>query len=391
MTPAAELGGLSLDELGAFLGTLGQRSYRAKQIREAAWSGRAGRFSEITVLPLELRDQLQAELGFLSLETVADVAADRGLTHKLLLRARDGQEVEAVVIRHPGGGGRRARNTVCVSSQVGCSIGCIFCATGLLGLRRNLSAAEIVDQVRVATAVSSERGLGATTNVVFMGMGEPLQNLDAVIASIRLLQEWGVSPRRVVVSTSGLVPAIDRLATTGLPVRLAISLHAAQDELRNQLVPLNRRYPLEELLSAAQRFAAVNGRRISFEYVLIQGVNDRASDALALRRMANAVRAHVNVIPMNSIPGSPLRSPPPAACREFALLVGARATIRFSRGDRATAACGQLRASMDPLARRASRSEQVADALLAPAATLGRESTPEARQPTEGARPTGRT
>ncbi|MFZ0994422.1 MAG: 23S rRNA (adenine(2503)-C(2))-methyltransferase RlmN [Candidatus Dormiibacterota bacterium] len=347
-----ELGGFSRSALETVLIELGQPRYRAAQIREQAWGGRVSSFLEMKALPAALREELAAMLCFQSLNSVLAASTDRGLTTKLLLRAHDGQEVETVLIRHPGGPGQRPRNTVCVSSQVGCAIGCLFCATGQLGLRRNLTTAEIVDQVRAAGRVWFEAGQGAPSNVVFMGMGEPLHNYTPVVDSLHLLSDWGISPRRVVVSTSGLVPEIDKLAGEKLPVRLAISLHAADDQLRDRLVPLNRRYPLAELTAAAIRFSGSTGRRVSLEYVLIAGVNDRAADAVALRQLAAGVHAHVNLIPMNPIPNSALAAPTQRACREFAEIVGARASIRFSRGERATAACGQLRASMAALPRR---------------------------------------
>lgn len=351
-TTRRELGALTLAQLQGVLVDLGQPAYRAIQIREHAWQRGARSFQQMGTLPSSLRHQLGAELSFQSLEVIGETSTDRGLTVKLLLRGADGEEVEAVLIRHPGGATARPRNTVCVSSQVGCAIGCLFCATGQLGLRRNLTAAEIVDQVRIAGQIWSVTDWGSPTNVVFMGMGEPLHNYEAVVESIRLLQDWGLSPRHVVVSTSGLVPEIDRLAAEKLPIRLAISLHAADDPLRDQLVPLNRRYPLAQLKEAALRFSATTGRRVSLEYVLIAGVNDRPQDALALRRLAASMRAHVNLIPMNPIPNSVLIAPPQRVCREFAVAVGPRASIRFSRGERATAACGQLRASMAALPRR---------------------------------------
>ena len=355
MSPRTPLAALDTAELRQRLVGWGAPKYRAEQIRVHAWKGTAAAFREMTNLPDDLRQTLDSHLLWSSLETVATSVADRGLTEKLLLRAVDGQEVEAVMIRHSGTGAGRARNTVCVSSQVGCAIGCVFCATGQLGLRRNLSAAEIVDQVLEASRRFAAQGLGPASNVVYMGMGEPLQNYDAVVGSLRLLQEWGVSPRRVVVSTSGLVPQIDRLAAEGLPIRLALSLHAASDELRNRLVPLNRRYPIDQLMQAAIGFATSTGRRVSFEYVLMAGVNDGPQEAAALRRLAARASAHVNLIPMNQIPGSSLTAPSTDTCRGFAAAVGPRATIRFSRGDRATAACGQLRASMDADQRRVSR------------------------------------
>jgi 23S rRNA (adenine2503-C2)-methyltransferase len=370
MTAHPELGGLSLEELQELMVRLGHPRYRATQIRQQSWSGRAASFEEMGYLPPILRRHLTEQVSFQSLESRAQASTDRGLTQKLLLRARDGQEVETVLIRHPGGPGKRPRNTVCVSSQVGCAIGCLFCATGQLGLRRNLTAAEIVDQVRAAASLWTAAGHGPPSNVVFMGMGEPLHNYQPVVVSIRLLQQWGISPRHVVVSTSGLVPEIDQLAAEKLPVRLAISLHAAADALRDRLVPLNRRYPLGELRAAAIRFSAATGRRVSLEYVLIAGVNDRAEDAIALRQLAASVQAHVNLIPMNPIPNSDLSAPAPKVSRQFAELVGPRASIRFSRGERATAACGQLRASMAALPRRA--------ALAAAAHTelMGKEASP---------------
>ncbi|MGA8207058.1 MAG: 23S rRNA (adenine(2503)-C(2))-methyltransferase RlmN [Candidatus Dormiibacterota bacterium] len=350
--PHRELGGLTQADLESVLIELAQPRYRAAQVREQAWSGRSSSFAEMKSLPLTLRDQLADALCFQSLSQVVATPADRGLTTKLLLRAHDGEEVETVLIRHPGRPGQRPRNTVCVSSQVGCAIGCLFCATGQLGLRRSLTAAEIVDQVRAAGRVWFEAGQGAPSNVVFMGMGEPLHNYQPVVESLHLLRDWGISPRRIVVSTSGLVPEIDKLAGENLPVRLAISLHAASDQLRDRLVPLNRRYPLAELKAAAIRFSASTGRRVSLEYVLIAGVNDSSADAAGLRQLAASVQAHVNLIPMNPIPNSALKAPPQRACREFASMVGTRASIRFSRGERATAACGQLRASMTALPRR---------------------------------------
>lgn len=350
--PHRELGGLTRADLESVLIELGQPRYRATQVREQAWSGRTSSFAEMKSLPMTLREQLADTLCFQSLSQVLATSADRGLTTKLLLRAHDGEEVETVLIRHPGGSGQRPRNTVCVSSQVGCAIGCLFCATGQLGLRRNLTAPEIVDQVRAAGRIWFEAGQGAPSNVVFMGMGEPLHNYLPVVESLHLLRDWGISPRHIVVSTSGLVPEIDKLAAEKLPVRLAISLHAASDQLRDRLVPLNRRYPLTELKAAAIRFSASTGRRVSLEYVLIAGVNDRPADATALRQLAASVQAHVNLIPMNPIPNSALSAPPQRTCREFAAIVGTRASIRFSRGERATAACGQLRASMTALPRR---------------------------------------
>ena len=350
------MGSLSSAELSDLLNELDAPGYRADQVRLHAWRGSAQGFESMANLPGSLRGRLAAKIGWSSLSLVRAIEADRGLTRKLLLRACDGQEIEAVTIRHPGTAKSKGRLTVCVSSQVGCSIGCAFCATGQLGLRRNLTPGEIVDQVLEAARLWAGSGQGAPTNVVYMGMGEPLQNYRAVVQSVRLLAEWGVPPRRVVISTSGLVPEMERLAREGLPVRLAISLHAASDAVRDRLVPLNRRYPISRLIAAGTHYSSLTGRRVSLEYVLIEGVNDSPEDAAGLRRLAAELRGHVNLIPMNSIPNSSLHAPAPEACREFALAVGPRATIRFSRGDRATAACGQLRAAMEADERRLLRS-----------------------------------
>ena len=354
MTPLA-LSSLSREELRRWLEARGHPAYRADQIRRHMLRAGEGGFASMGDLPLQLRAELEQSTAWSSLEVLAATAADRGLTTKLLLRTGAGHELEAVMITHPPRSGSRGRRTVCVSSQAGCAIGCVFCATGRLGLRANLTAAEIVDQVLESARRWDAESLGRPTNVVLMGMGEPLQNYSEVVSAIRLLHEWGIPPRQVVLSTSGLVPEIMRLAQEGLGARLAISLHATDDQLRDRLVPINRRFPIASLLDAARKYAAASGRRVTLEYVLIRGVNDDSGAARKLGQMAAAVHGHVNLIPMNPIPGSDLRAPSPAACREFAALVGPRATIRHSRGDRATAACGQLRVSLAAEPRREKR------------------------------------
>ncbi len=352
---ALALSSLSREELRRWLEERGHPAYRADQIRRHMLRAGEGGFASMSDLPLQLRTELEELAVWSSLEVLAETAADRGLTQKLLLRTEAGHELEAVMITHPARDGSRGRRTVCVSSQAGCAIGCVFCATGRLGLRANLTAAEIVDQVLEAARRWDAESLGRPTNVVLMGMGEPLQNYRQVVLAIHLLHGWGIYPRQVVLSTSGLVPEILRLAEEGLGVRLAISLHATHDELRDRLVPINRRFPIASLLDAAREYAAASGRRVTLEYVLIKGVNDDPGAARRLGQMAASIRGHVNLIPMNAIPGSDLRAPSPAACRDFAALVGPRATIRHSRGDRATAACGQLRASLTPEPRREGR------------------------------------
>ncbi|HUY61280.1 MAG TPA: 23S rRNA (adenine(2503)-C(2))-methyltransferase RlmN [Candidatus Dormibacteraeota bacterium] len=327
---------------------VGEPRYRVTQIRQAAWRRGATGFEAMTFLPAALRAHLAARLRFHVLTEVATRTADRDLTHKLLLRAPDGQTVETVAMTYPARPPAHPRRTVCVSTQVGCAVGCAFCATGQLGLRRHLTAAEITDQVLIAGRAWHAAGLPPPSHVVYMGMGEPLQNYQPTLDSVRALIRWGVAARRITISTSGVVPAIDRLATERLPLRLAISLHAVDDELRTRLVPLNGRYPLADCLAAGARYAAASGRRLSLEYVLIAGVNDRPEDARGLRRLAEQTGAHVNLIPMNRIPGSAFTAPSPLEVRRFAVAVGGRASVRFSRGDRAAAACGQLRAELAP-------------------------------------------
>ena len=341
MDPAPALSSLTPADLAAWLAERGQPAYRARQVR--AWVARgAASFAEMNDLPRALREQLEAAFRISSLEevTTSEVAADG--TTKVLYRLDGGYTVEAVIMRYP------RRSTLCISSQVGCPIGCPFCATGQGRFGRNLQAHEIVDQ-----ALDANRRLLAEgrrlTHVVFMGMGEPLANYDAVLAAVRALAApdlLGISPRRITISTSGLVPRMERLAGEGLPFTLAISLHAARDELRDVLVPINRRYPLAEVLRAARDFAEQTGRRVSYEYVLLAGVNDTERDAHELGELLDRRLAHVNLIPFNPVPGTPYRAPSPADVRRFAAQVaatGLNVTVRDTKGRSGDAACGQLR------------------------------------------------
>ncbi len=353
--PRPALATLAPADLAGCLAECGAAPYRATQLRRAAFAGGAEGFDAVPLLPRELRRALGTRLRYQTLTLAAEREADRGLTRKLLLGADDGEMVETVAMAYRAAPGHRARQTVCVSTQVGCAIGCAFCATGQLGLRRQLHPAEIVDQVRWAARQWRLAGDAPPSHVVFMGMGEPLQDVDATAAAVRALGWWGIAPRRVVVSTSGIVPAIDRLGELGLGVTLALSLHATLDPLRDRLVPLNRRWPIAACLEAGRRYARGSGRRLTLEYVLIAGVNDGDDDARRLRRIAAGAGAHCNLIPMNGIPGSPWHAPTPARVRAFAARVGPRATIRFSRGDRVQAACGQLRAELTAPAARAAR------------------------------------
>src|SRR3982075_3830806 len=275
--------------------------------------------------------------------------ADHGRTVKYLFKLADARTIETVVMHYAATTRSRARTTICVSSQVGCPIGCSFCATGQSGFDRNLSEAEIVDQFLAAS-----RDLGETqrslTNVVFMGMGEPLKNYAAVVGAIR---RWArpdtlnFSPRRVTVSTIGLVPFIERLSAEGLPVNLAVSLHAPDDELRSSMIPVNRKYPIAAIVAAARAHAERTGRRPSYEYVLLQGINDSVEQARRLTVVIGHRLTHVNLIPMNPIDGSPLAPPSKARAPAFQSVLqaaGISTTIRATRGLDIDAACGQLRA-----------------------------------------------
>jgi 23S rRNA (adenine2503-C2)-methyltransferase len=336
---------LSPAELSRRLQEWGEPPYRAGQIYAGLWR-RAARFEEMTELPAPLRERLAEELP-LGVEVLSEREADGGATRKALLRfASRGHIVETVLM------GYADRATVCVSSQAGCAMGCGFCATGQMGLEGNLSAGEIAAQVvwarRAAERlpVSTPRRL---TNVVFMGMGEPMANYRATRESIdKLLDPLGMNlaARHVTVSTVGIVPGIGRLAADHPQVGLAVSLHAASDELRNELVPVNRLWPLQKLEEAIAAWRARTRRRPSIEWAMIDGVNDSAEQASLLAAMARRLRAHVNLIPLNPTPGWPATPTPARRIREFEALVGAQGvpvTVRDTRGREIEAACGQLR------------------------------------------------
>ena len=330
------------DELREWLDARGQPAFRTGQVR--GWLGRgAPSFEAMHDLPAGLRAELAAGFRLSSLEPVEASEADRGQTTKHLYRLDGGYTVEAVTMRYP------RRTTLCISSQVGCPIGCPFCATGQGRFGRNLRAHEILDQALDAArreALSGRR----LSHVVFMGMGEPMANYAPVVESIRLLADpelLGISPRRIVVSTAGLVPRIGQLAGEKLPVTLAISLHAARDELRDYLVPINRRYPLGELVPAARDFARTTGRRVSYEWVVLAGVNDADRDADELGRLLDPYLSHVNLIPWNPIEETEFKGPTRQSLARFAERIrscGLNVTIRDTRGRDADAACGQLRA-----------------------------------------------
>jgi 23S rRNA (adenine2503-C2)-methyltransferase len=327
----------------------GQPGFRAQQAWNWFWQRLAPSFGDMRTLPPALRSWLDQAFLFSSVHQQVKREADSGQTIKYLFKLSDGRMIETVVMHYPGTSRSRERTTICVSSQVGCPIGCTFCATGQSGFDRNLSEAEIIDQfLHAARELRAQDA--ALTNVVFMGMGEPLNNYLAVVAAIR---RWArpdtlnFSPRRVTVSTIGLVPFIERLSQEGLPVNLAISLHAPDDELRSQMIPVNRKYPIAAIVAAARAHAAKTGRRTSYEYVLLKGVNDSLEQARRLAGIVGHRLSHVNLIPMNPIEGSALQPPPRSQARAFAavlLQAGISTTIRATRGLDIDAACGQLRA-----------------------------------------------
>lgn len=327
--------GVDRDGLAVLLD--GEPRYRVDQVWDGLYSNLALP-AEITNLPRALRDRLDAELPG-ALAPTAESVSDDGDTVKWLWTLHDGATVETVLMHYPD------RSTVCVSSQAGCAMACSFCATGQAGFERHLTVGEIVEQVVIAARVARPRRL---SNVVFMGMGEPLANYDASWAAVeRIHGALGLSARHLTVSTVGLVPGIERLTAESLPVNLAVSLHAANDRLRDELVPINRRYPIEALLAACADYVEATRRRLSFEWALIDGVNDSDTDAAELADVARAVRAHVNLIPLNPTPGYDVRGTPPERVRAFrARLVGlgVNATVRQNRGTEIDAACGQLRA-----------------------------------------------
>jgi 23S rRNA (adenine2503-C2)-methyltransferase len=261
----------------------------------------------------------------------------------------DGLVIESVLMHYPAREGSRERHTLCISSQAGCAVGCPFCATGELGMERDLETAEIVDQVRAAARRLAADGK-RLTNVVFMGMGEPLLNLDRVLAAIEALNDqvrFGLGARHITVSTSGVVPGIRRLTALGPQFTLAISLHAARNPLRDVLVPLNRRWPVEEVVAAARDHAQATGRRITYEATMIDGINDTDLDADAMAALLRGELAHVNLIPMNAVAHTPWTGTPIARVERFAERLrgaGIATTIRFNRGTEIGAACGQLAA-----------------------------------------------
>jgi 23S rRNA (adenine2503-C2)-methyltransferase len=349
--PPRHLADLDPAERRAAVAGLGEPTFRAGQLSRHYFARLTRDPAEMTDLPARSRERLSATLlpGLLSAER--ELSCDAGTTRKTLWRAFDGAYLESVLMRYPD------RVTVCVSSQAGCGMACPFCATGQAGLTRNLSAAEIVEQIvavgRVLAAGRVPGGPGRVSNVVFMGMGEPLANYRAVISALRRITDpvpdgLGISRRSVTVSTVGLVPAIRRLAAEELAVTLAVSLHAPDDDLRDELVPVNARWKVAAVLDAAWSYAAATRRRVSIEYALIRDVNDQAWRADMLGTLLSGQLAHVNLIPLNPTPGSRWTAPEPEVAARFAGRIeahGLPVTVRDTRGREIDGACGQLAAS----------------------------------------------
>jgi len=323
--------------------TLGEPRYRADQLHEWMYRHPVLSADDMTNLPANLRESLRDRLWPFRLEI--ELSADDRRTRKWLFRAADGASIETVVM------GYRDRTTICISSQAGCAMGCTFCATGQFGFERHLDAGEIVAQVAYANAALRRSPLAGApdrvTNVVFMGMGEPLANYTNVRESLhRIIDIIDLAARAVTVSTVGVVPGIERLADEPWQVGLAVSLHAADDELRSELIPLNKRYPLDTVIAAVERFFAITGRRISIEWTLMAGINDTMEQAIKLAAIATRLQAHVNIIAMNPTPLTTMQAPDRTRTDQFiAALVqrGANATFRETRGKDIDAACGQLR------------------------------------------------
>jgi 23S rRNA (adenine2503-C2)-methyltransferase len=330
---------------------LGLPAYRADQLSRHYFGRLNESAREMTDLPASAREELVAALLPRLLTAASEQTCDRGMTRKTLWRAADGAFVESVLMRYPG------RVTMCVSSQAGCGMACPFCATGQAGLTRNLSTAEIVSQVfngaRALARGQVAGGPGRVSNVVFMGMGEPLANYAAVLRAVRRLSEpvpdgLGISQRAITISTVGLVPAIRRLTGEGLSARLAVSLHAPDDALRDTLVPVNRRRKVAEVLDAAWEYAAASGRRVSIEYAMIRDINDHRWRADELARLLSGRPAHVNLIPLNPTPGSKWTASDPQVADEFERCLADRripVTVRDTRGREIDGACGQLAAA----------------------------------------------
>jgi 23S rRNA (adenine2503-C2)-methyltransferase len=340
------LTGITRDELGAHLQENGQPAYRADQILDWVWKKRPAGIEQMSNLPKALREHLQSHFSLYPLTPARDLGAT-DTTRKMLYKLHDGRYIESVLIpANPAlYGGRADRLTLCVSSQVGCAYGCKFCASGLNGFTRNLSAAEIAAQVLQTEMLAGDR----IDNLVFMGMGEPLANMKNLLQAIELITSpWGLNlgARHLTISTSGLVPQIRELALHPRQIRLAISLHGATDEVRDQIMPVNKKFPTAMLFDALHDWNTNKKQHLTLEYILIEGINDDLEQARILAKHALALKAKVNLIPYNTVEGLSWRRPALAHCQAFRNLLtkaGVTATLRLEKGHDIEAACGQLR------------------------------------------------
>lgn len=342
----------SLEEVGAAVAEMGQPAYRARQIWEWVYKRYAVSFDEMANLPKALREKLAQRFTLNPLGPATRLLSQDRDTQKVLFRLADGQTIETVLMLYD------KRRTLCISSQAGCAMGCTFCATAQGGLARNLTAGEIVAQVlyfaryladpTAEPEMDVERPAGVT-NIVLMGMGEPMHNYRNVWTALRRLTDgdsFGLGARHITLSTVGLVPMIDRMADEGLQIALAVSLHAPNDELRSSLVPINSRYPVADLLAAVQRYIDKTHRRVTFEYALMRGINDSPELAAELADKLSPLLCHVNVIPLNPIPDSPFQPTSDEDTERFVEILrgrGVPATVRLRRGIEINAGCGQLR------------------------------------------------
>jgi 23S rRNA (adenine2503-C2)-methyltransferase len=349
---------LSLAELETYVADAGQPKYRARQVWEWTYRHLATSYDEMTNVPAGVRAQLAVDYPLRAIEIVREVVSDDSLTRKRLIRLHDGKLIESVLMLYDPRSDSRGRATVCVSSQAGCAMGCGFCATGQAGFERNLTAGEIIAQVVGFAREQKLSGGRPITNVVFMGMGEPLANYATVWKAIEILHSpegFALAARHITISTVGLTQGIRRLAGESLQVGLAVSLHAPDDALRQSMIATAHRYPLSEIIAACRDYIGRTGRRVTFEYCLIEGTNDAPEQARALGRLLKGLLCHVNLIPVNPTADRAIRRPSRARTlafqRELAA-AGIACTVRVEKGVEISAACGQLRggASPQPLA-----------------------------------------
>jgi len=340
------LTGLPHEELTSWLNEQGELAFRANQILDWVWKKKADSIDAMSNLPVALREKIASSFRLTSL-THTHTQGSADTTRKFLFKLHDGRYVESVLIpANPAlYGGASDRRTLCVSSQVGCAYGCKFCASGLAGFTRNLDASEIAGQVLAAEQLSNER----VDNIVFMGMGEPLANINNLLSAINLItheKTLHLGARHLTISTSGLVPQIRQLAEHPQQIRLAISLHGATDEIRQQIMPVNRKWPLAELFDALDYWNSRKNQKLTLEYILIENINDSLEQASILARVARRLHAKVNLIPYNTVEGLEWKRPADKQCRAFRDILknaGVQATLRLEKGHDIDAACGQLR------------------------------------------------